>query len=280
MKIAFLLLCCFCICCSVAFGQTHRLCKTYQYEGTDSANAKLVSEQFFNKRGQMVRYYYKGYKEDVDDNFVNKTYFNYYKDTLLKRSISIDDNGVRNETIYFYNKKGQLTGDRYLIYDRSSKRKRRWRIYHEHSYQYDTAGNKISSIVKFEHYKTSHKEHAWSYDKQNRVLEHSLYQDERVWSKERYEYSEGGYKMTRTWYDSEGKPKHEKSENDILYDIQFIFIYRTSKSGQILSEEVKDHKGNFHHRTTMQYDSNGNMIRRSFFDAKGNLVLTHIFKYE
>lgn len=122
MKIITLVLCLFGVCCSVAFGQTHRLCKIYQYEGTDSANAKLVSEEVFNKRGQLIKYSYQEYKKDANVHYKNISFFNYYKDTLLKRSVSIDDNGVRNETIYFYNKKGQLTGDRHLIYERRLKK--------------------------------------------------------------------------------------------------------------------------------------------------------------
>jgi len=280
-------------------GQDYTKCKVFQFAGTDSLKKKLVSEKFYNAQGQLTSYYFKGYKQSSTVGMSDSRHFNFYHDTLLILSTSIDENQDSSKTIYHYNALGQKVREEHFSYERRLRKdsdkgfgrpggcivtdkdydkKRTWAKTSEIVFQYDSSGNKILFDATQLHF-TSQNKYTWVYDEQNRIVEHSSYDDSKLIWTERFEYFHGGYEFTRTWYDYDGTPKHLKERN-WEYVPQFTFTYELNVKGDVIREQVTTEKGVMTSSMTTQYNSDGRVARTIHFDSKGQPEITHIYQYQ
>ena len=280
-------------------GQNYTKCKVFQYAGNDSVNKILVSEKTYNTKGQITSYYYRGYQESSSISNSDSKYFNFYQDTLLVLSTSIDENKDSSKTIYYYNTSGQKTKEEHFDYKRRLKKdsdkgfgrpggcivtdndyekNKTWEKTSEINFKYDSNGNKILYDATKLHF-TSQNKYTWTYDEQNRVVEHNSFDDTRLIWTERFDYFDGGYKFTRTWYDYDGNPQHLKEKN-YEYWPQYTFRYKFNNKGLVIEEKVTTEKGELTSSETTMYNSSGKIIRSTKFNSKGQPDITHIYVYE
>jgi YD repeat-containing protein len=271
----------------------------FQYSGVDSLNKKLVSEEFYNSKGQLTSYYYMDYKESSFVGNSDSKYFIFYQDTLLVLSTSIDEDKDSSKTIYYYNAAGQKIKEEHFNYKRRLKKdsdkglrrpggcivtekdyekNKTWEKTSEINFQYDSNGNKILYDATKLHFSSQNK-YTWKYDEQNRIVEHSSYDDTRLIWTEQFEYFNQGYKFTRTWFDYDGTPKQLK-EKSWEYWPQYTFTYKLSTNGQVIEEKVMTEKGELTSSETTHYNSSGKIIKKTNFDSKGQPDITHIYIYE
>lgn len=283
----------------ICVGQNYTNCKVFQFSGFDSLNKKLVSEEFYNSKGQLTSYYNKGYKESSTINNSDSKYFNFYQDTLLVLSTSIDNAKDSSKTIYLYNAIGQKIKEDHFDYKRRLKKNsdkglgqpggcivtdedfektKTWEKKSEINFKYDDNGNLILYDATKLNY-SSQNIFTWRYDEQNRLVEHISYDYTRLIWTEQFEYFESGYKFTRTWYDHEGTPKHLK-EKSWEYWPQYTFTYKLNANGKVIEEKVISEKGELTSSATTFYNSSGKISRNIKFDSKGQPDITHIYLYE
>lgn len=280
-------------------GQNYTKCKVFQYAGIDSLNKKIVSEESYDAKGLLTSYYYKGYQESSSVSNSDSKYFNFYHDTLLVLSTSIDEDKDSSKTIYYYNASGQKTKEEHFDYkrrlkkdsdkglgqpggcivtDKDYEKNKTWEKTSEINFKYDSNGNIILYDATKLHF-TSQNKYTWTYDGQNRVVEYSSYDNTKLIWTERFEYFNGGYKFTRTWYDYDGSPKH-LNDKDYEYWPQYTFTYKLNDKGQVVEEKVTTEKGELTSSETTTYNSSSKIIRRTNFDSKGQPDITHIYLYE
>lgn len=214
-------------------------------------------------------------------------------------STSVDDSGDSSKTIYYYNKSGQKIKEEHFDYKRRIKKdsdkglgrpggcivteedyekERTWEKTSEINFEYDSNGNKILYDAAQLHF-TGQNKYTWAYDEKNRIIEHSSFSDNTLNWTERFEYFQDGYRFTRTWYDSDGNPKHLK-ERDYEYWPQYTFEYKLNERGQLSEEKVTSEKGVLVESTSTFYNASGKIIKRVKFDSKGLPDITHIYVYE
>lgn len=280
-------------------GQNYTKRKVFQYSGNDSLNKKLVSEETYNSKGQITSYYYKGYQKSSSISNSDSKYFNFYKDSLLVLSTSIDEDKDSSKTIYFYNASRQKIKEEHFDYkrrlkkdsdkgfgrpggcivtDKDCEKDKTWEKTSEIKFKYDSNGNKILYDATKLHF-TSQNKYTWTYDEQNRVVEHSSYDDTKLIWTEQFEYFRDGYKFTRTWYDYDGTPKQLKAKS-WEYWPQYIFTYKLNSNGQVIEEKVMTEKGELTSSETTLYNSSGKIIKNTQFDSQGQPDITHIYLYE
>lgn len=280
-------------------GQNYTKCKVFQYAGIDSLNKKLVSEELYNSKGQLISYYYNGFQESSSVSKRDSKYFNFYLDSLLVLSTSIDENNDSTKTIYLYNASGQKIKEEHFDYKRRLKKdsdkgfgrpggcivteedyekNKTWEMTSEINYKYDSNGNKILYDATKLHF-TSQNKYTWTYDEQYRVLEHCSFNDTKLIWTEQFEYFKDGYKFTRTWYDYDGTPKQLK-EKSWEYWPQYTFTYKLNANGRVIEEIVMTEKGELTSSETTLYNSSGKIIKNTKFDSKGQPDITHIYLYE
>lgn len=281
-----------------AAGQNHTRCMIFQYAGTDSLNQKLVSEEFYNAKGQLTSYYYSRYKSSPSEGYSDSKYVNFYRDTLLIRSAWINETGDSGKTSYSYNAAGQKTREEHFSYKRRLKKnsdkgngrpggcivtdadyekERTWEKTSEIHFSYDSSGNKILYDATGLHFSTQNK-YTWIYDNKNRVVTHHSYDHSRLIWTEQFTYFDGGYTLTRTWFDYEGNPSHLKEKNHEYWP-QYTFTYTLNARGQVTSEKVTDEKGTPGSSKTMRYNAAGKLISSTTFDAQGQPGITHNYSY-
>jgi len=269
-----------------ATGQNFTTCKVYQYQGNDSLNKQLVSEKTYNSKGKLTSDWYKGYREDLIENFENKHEKYFYEDTLLTKIVSGDDNGDSTYIYFFYNEKGQKTQEVHHTYQshpdatnarhnnglvitmeddtRNKSRKITKRI----SYFYDERGNTVmrkDEDLQF-HWRTND---SLVYDSKNRLVELSSYNGNKLEKKMKYTYSKKAYSYIYISY-------KENGDSDTLYKV----TKRLNGNGKITDEKVEAKVSYWESSTNMKYNKKGNLIRETIFDRKGNPEITHIYVYE
>jgi hypothetical protein len=280
-------------------SQNYTKCKVYQYAGFDSLNKKLVSVETYNSNGQLTSFYYKGFQESSSESNVDSEYSNFYQDSLLVLSTSIDEDKDSSKIIFYYNKFGQKVKEEHFDYTRRLKKdsnkgrgrsggcvvtkkdyekKRSWVQTSEINFSYDTNGNKILYDATKLHY-TSQNKYTWSYDSLGRILNYLSFENQRLMWKEEYSYFKGGYKFTRTWYDFNGIPNHLK-EKSYEYWPQYTFTYKLNDNGQVVEEKVVTEKSELKSIKIYLYNSYGKIIRSTNFNSKGQPEITHIYLYE
>jgi len=282
-----------------SFGQHFTKCKIYQFPGTDSLSQKLVSEEIYNDKGRITSYYYKGYKESSSVSNTDVKNFDFYRDTLLILSTSIDENGDSGKTIYSYNASGQLIKEEFFRYEKRLRsdvdkgygrpggcivtaadyeKERTWKQTSEINFSYDSRGNKILYDATKLHF-TSQNKYTWTYDDSNRVVTYNSYDGDRLIWTEHYSYYQGGYKFTRTWYNADGSETQFNKESWDYWP-QYTFTYQLNARGQITEERVTNEKGEAISSETKSYNANGKIARTTKFDSKGKPEITHIYVYE
>lgn len=280
-------------------GQNYTKCKVFQYAGIDSLNKKLVSEEFYNSKGQLTSYYYKGYQESSSVSNTDSKYLNFYRDTLLVLSTSIDEDKDSSKTIYYYNTSGQKIKEEHFDYkrrlkkdsdkglgrpggcivtDKDYEKNKTWEKTSEINFTYDSNGNKVLYDATKLHWDSQNK-YTWTYDDKHRIIEHSSFDNNKLIWTERFEYFNNGYKFTRTWYDYDGTPKQLK-EKSWEYWPQYTFTYKLNANGQLIEVKVMTEKGELTSSETIFYNSSGKIIKNTKFDSKGQPDITHIYLYE
>ncbi len=279
------------------FGQNISKCLVFQYPGYDSLNKSLVHEEFYNSKGQITYFYYKGFQESSSLGKRDSKNFNYYNDSLLVISTSVDETCDSTKIIYYYNNYGRKTKEEHYDFKRRLKKnnlnkrsyrceisennfekKKTWKKIKEVYFTYDSTGNKIlHDATKFQ--KTSQNRYTWKYDKNNRIIEHISFENAEIKWIEQYEYYNDFYKFIRTWFTSEGTPMHLLNKTDGYWP-QFSFSYILNKQNQVIEEKVTNEIGELISSAVLTYNLYGRLVKKTAFDSKGQPEITHIYLYE
>ena len=257
----------------------------------------------YNKTGQIISEQYINYMENDAVSIVDTKDSYIYKDTLLVKIFSLDEDHDSTRTINTYNNKGSLTKSEYYDFKKRIKKgvdkgngrpggcivtkddyekSRTWRLKSEINYEYDNNGNKIVYDASKKHWDSQNK-YTWKYDSKNRITEHSSYnvskkyKDQLYWT-EKYEYFDGVYKYVRTSYDYDGNPKHLK-EKSWEYSAQVTYEFKVNAKGQIIEQKVTDEKGKIYSKETTEYNAKGLIDKTIAYDGDDKPLMTHVYKY-
>jgi len=233
---------------------------------------------------------YKNYMQNAVVGHVNRTYYYFYKDTLLTKRTSIDDKGDSTKILYYYNYKNQLIEQEHYTFERRIKKNVKWDVLSDEDfeeertwlkisvikYSYDERGNKILfDATKLHH--TSQNKYTWVYDSLGRVIKHYSFDKKLLIWLEEFTYFDDGYTLTRTWYDNQGNPKHLKEKWD--YTPQYTSRYILNERGYVIERIVINEKGEKTNEEKTIYNSKGNIEKFTSYDKNGKPEITHIYVY-
>lgn len=251
----------------ICFAQNQTRCRIYQFEGVDSLNRKLVSEEIYNAKGQKVFCSFDGYQIAGGTFMVNVRNYFYYKDTILVLSTSQfkeEYNDDSTKTKYIYNRKKQLVKE--IEYDYEKEKKWR-RTISDVIYKYNDKGDRISKEKKY-HFIDRYE---MDYDEKHRVVEERQYQKNMILMQTINEYNDNGYKETIINYDYD-KEKQVKQ----LWSIS-IFKFNSQRN---LIEELRYNKdGILSYTRIFEYNKEGKISKKIYSHTDNGLILTHVYVY-
>ena len=282
-----------------ALCQSYSRCEIVQYGGEDSSKAKTTKVITYDKQGRVTSETYNGFKESSSIGTSDVTHFYYYRDSLLSRRGSIYPSGDSSKIIYEYDKRGFLNREIHsdfekrirndvdkglgrpggcIITEEDYEKERTWKKTSIINFTYDKQGNKLEYYAPKIHWGSQNR-YIWVYDDQNRIIEHSSFEDSRLIWKEVFSYSDFSYKFIRTWYDHNGQPQHLK-EKSWEYWQQYTFTYKLDNEGRQIEEIVSNEKGEVTSRTTTEYNEFGMVSMTIKYNKENEPDMTHIYKYK
>jgi len=264
--------------------------KITQFEGTET-NGQIVKEVKYNDNGQIRFEKLSGFKTSKYNSFVDVEETNFYKDTLLIKTLryysnSIDSDSARIE--YKYNNKDQLITRTHYDYKKRLKEtlefgdclidstdyepKATWKLRSKISFKYDKKGRKVEYYAPEKHWDSQNHYYYKYDDKDNLIKETSLNDDELIWEKH-FDYSENGYDF---FYNREPNTKIEnKADWPYFYELRFV----KDNDGKILEESKKGKDGTIDYRIIREYKNN-RIIKEQRFNRNNELELTYVYDYE
>lgn len=269
-----------------SYGQRVICCDVYQYLNNDSINPKLVLQQIFNEHGKILTETYKDFQEDTYTHMTDGKYSYLYNDTILvmrRFESNITDD---SKTIYFYDKHKRLKRREHFSFQKRLKKgvdkglgclggciiteddyekERIWIQTSITDYTYDKRGNKILADATKLHYAAENK-YIWAYDSENRISEHSVYVDNKLFYTEKFSYFKNGHKITNIGRDSSPIPDKTRT-------------YYLNKDGKTIKEIIETTAGELIGTITYSYGSDRRIFRRVYYNSEGNPTVTHIYKY-
>ena len=276
-------------------SQAQSVCEIFQLEHSDSTNSRLACVKSYNARGQLVNEKFTGFRDGATVT-PDGEYFYTYSDTTLTGWLLVQSTGDSIKMKFEYNAAGQLARQSYFVRralpTEGSKSDPNtiatgpamqgagtWMQTSLVNFSYDSKGRKILYDATRLHYSPQNM-YKWEYDEQDRVVKQESYSRGRLTWKEDYQYFDWGYRYWRTWYDSEGNMRHEYDQESSQYWPLYFFTVKTDKQGRETEIRVTNEKQKLHERTEIFYGSNGKILRKKYYDASDQLILTHIYNHK
>ncbi len=265
--------------------------KVIQFEGNEKQNSQIVKEVNLNENGQIRFEKYSGFKTSKYNSFVDVEIMNFYKDTLIVKTLkyypnSIDADSARIE--YTYNDKNQLIQRKHFDFKKRLKKTLEfgdclidstdyepyptWKIKSNITFKYDKKGQKIEYYAPEIHWDRQN-HYFYEYDvKGNLIKETSLEDDELIWEKH-FSFVSNGYDFFYN-RDAETTIKN-KSDWPYYYEVRF----KKDSQGNVIEESKTRKDGTLDYRIEKEYKNN-RIIKEQRFNQNNELELTKIYKYE
>jgi hypothetical protein len=274
----------FIILTSYGFGQVPTKCDVYQQVGSFGVFKKVLKIEY-NQSGKPIYEEYKGYLDFYEGGPEDNITKYYYSDSLLTLETYIledynyvDGTEYNDSTkwLYFYNDNDQLVREEIWQREYESRNNFKepdWKLWKEIFYEYDSLGNLILYDATRNNWSFEDK-FTWEYDNENRCKEYKRYssskkRDKLTW-REIYVYNEDGYTINTRSYHEDGDSIHVE-----FWDRH----YTTNDFGQII-EEKEIHGKEMWEWLRYFYDRNGRIRKTIWKGTKGDLKVTHIYKYK
>jgi hypothetical protein len=283
----------FLLCSTALHAQTTR--EVWQYAGTDSAAKTLAGTERFDAQGNIVYRKVTGWQQTAAITYVDGEFTFEYADTLVMVWNSTTTTGDSSRVEFQYDGAGRLVHQDYwerryvdpdtvqsgmftVVRVPLDSTEGKWVRRTEVSHTYDQWGREVRRDNKSLVTSWNSSLH-FAYDDKGRMLKCTFYMDRyRDWE-ECFEYFDGGYRYTRTWFSRKGK-KIRKPGKDILpFMLPRTYTFRTDAQGRIIEEQCTNHKGKLIDRTVTFYNAKGKVTRTVYYDAEGKPAITHVYEY-
>jgi len=266
--------------------------KIYQFFGNDSINGHISKIVKYNAKGQLVFEKLSDYKTSKYNGFSDVSTTNFYKDTLLIKTLKAYPRGIVKDSVrieFIYNEQKQLIGKTYFDFKKRLKKdlefgdclidstdyqpEPTWEVYSKIKFTYNKQGQKIEYYAPEYHWDSQNR-YLYFYDNKDRIIkESSLNHDEIVWLKY-YSYVENGYDYILDW---DGKFEIETiADWPYKYEVRF----KNDSRGNKIEETASKKDGSQDYRIVRTFDNSNRITSEKRYDSNDNIELTKIYIYE
>jgi len=275
--------------------ETFDVCSTYYFHSDDSLNPTIARLLSHDQAGREKEVVYSSF-----ESYVPATSLVLY-DSSGKKSVEyyrIDEQGQKQtltKTLYYYNKKDQLTqlvafdferrikkdvdkglgrpGGCIIVEDDYEKQKS-WGLASVWNYKYDDQGRLIEKVAPVLNSTQDH--YLYSYDGMGRINEERSLEGNRLIWIESYTYGNHEYQFTRTWFEKDGS--RGKEWNGLLTPVD-TFRFKTDKFNNVTEELVIEEGGRQVNKDNKFYDNKNRLIKHEIYNDRAKLIGYYTYSY-
>jgi hypothetical protein len=275
--------------------ESYDVCSTYYFHANDNLNPIIARVLSHDQAGREKEVVYTSFESYVPATSLvlydssGKKYVDYYR---------IDEKGLRQtltKTIYYYNKKDQLTQSVAFDFERRIKKgvdkglgrpggcivvdddyekQKSWGLASVWNYKYDDQGRLIEKVAAV--LNSTQDRYLYSYDAMGRIKEERSLEGHRLIWIENYTYGHHEYEFTRTWFEKDGS--RGKEWNGLLTPVD-TFRFKTDKFNNVTEELVIEEGGRQVNKDNKFYDAQNRLIKHEIYNDSAKLIGYYVYSY-
>lgn len=275
--------------------KVYNMCSSYYFVANDTLNPLLARVLSHDEKGREKEVIYRRF-----ESYVPAISLILY-DSSGKKAVEyyrIDEEGRQGaltKNIYCYNEQGQLIRSVAFDFTRRIKKGvdkgfgrpggctitekdyetyKSWALATIWNYKYDNHGRLVEKAAPV--INSSQNRYLYQYDKKGRIIEERSLEGETLIYIERYNYSQGGYEFTRTWFENDGRRQKEWDGSLASVD---TFRFVTDKLNNITQELVIEEGGRLVNKHDKFYDGKNRLVKHEIFNDSGKLLGYYVYHY-